>query len=142
MTDATGTPQADNRGVLALHLHGPQSPSVRYYARGTTPHTPNGYGVIDIGRAVGCLDLGVFVHEVEQCDAIAAAFTELAAKFRADPPPPPDAGPCRICGAQTRYVETFQGAGKADAPSLIHADAGIRVRDHHAELGRDEPAGE
>lgn len=130
----------ENSGSAALHLHGPQSTRISYYARGTVEHHPNGYGSLVIERGAGSMDLVFYVHDAEQAETISAAFADLAASFRADPPPPPDAGPCRICGTQTRYVETFSGVGKPDARALIHADAGIRVRDHNAEptpTGRD-----
>lgn len=139
---STSTPEpadTDNRGSMTLHLHGPQAPVVKHYPRGTSAHTPEGYGSINIERGVGGLDLTVFVHDAEQAEAIAEAFASLAAKFRADTPPPPDAGPCRICGTQTRYVESFQGVGKPDARALIHTDAGIRLRDHSAELVPAKP---
>lgn len=130
------TPEvADNRGSLTLHLHGPQQIKHRYYPRGTTAHTPEGYGALEIERGTGGLDVTMFVHDAEQADAIAAAAAELAAKFRADPPAPEDAGPCRICAAQTRYVDDFSGDRV-----LIHADAGIRFRDHYAELVPAAPA--
>lgn len=138
MSNSTPEP-TDNRGSVILHIHGEQAPEAKYYGRGTTSHTPDGYGCVTLPRGAGGMDLNVFLHSPEQADAISEAFASLAAKFRADPPPPASAGACRICGTDTRYVESFEGVGKEPGRALIHADSGIRLRDHHAELVPDKP---
>jgi hypothetical protein len=132
----------ENRGSATVHLHGPQTPEAKYYPRGSNLHTPDGYGAVSIAGGAGSMGISVFLHDAEQADAIAEAFAAVAAKFRADPKPEPVVGPCRICGTETRYVESFAGAGKPDARALIHADAGVRLRDHNAELvpGQHGPA--
>jgi hypothetical protein len=121
------TEHASNHATLDLHLNGPQHPHILFYAPGSADHVTSAaqvYGTVHIDG--GPANLSVFVHDRDQAEAIAAAFTELAGKFPAPGPiPAEDAGMCRICQQPT--MRNRDGI-------TVHADYLTIFHDHNAEL--------
>jgi hypothetical protein len=121
------TEHTDNRTSLNLHLNGPQHPSIMFYAPDSVSHVTSAaqvYGTVHIDG--GPTTMSVFVHDRDQAEAIAAAFTELAGKFPAPSPvPAEDAGMCRICQQPT--MQNRNGI-------TVHADYMTVAHDHNAEL--------